>query len=282
MKRLVAFIVLAALVISGCAGSHASHARLNEHVTVSSPTNGVATRAAPSTATPTQASSPTTAVASVGDSHVGTIVQVIPAGGFGKIRVVEHPDNPNGGEQYIVEMTADTRINARLADVTEPRTVSDLIVGKRVAVSFCGAVATSYPEQGLACGVTILRSQTNGPADLADTVTVTFVLYLFSLNGEPPHGDEFFVSYGDAASQTNQLLFCKPCRVDGAQYEARVAVPRGSTLSYTVYRRAGLAPGRLEVVEAGWEILDADMTSQSHYRYGAMNPGGYDGPVTTP
>ncbi len=112
----------------------------------------------------------------------GTITRIEPSGGLGRILVEEHPDDPYGGDKDFATVTPGTRILERTAEDTVPRAFGDLQVGKRVTVTFLGGVLASYPGQGTAGEITILRTRTDGPTPdpHAGTVTQTFRLSLFT------------------------------------------------------------------------------------------------------
>lgn len=252
---------------------------------------------APTTATPQPATAPTAAATTpranaapatpaatgeVGNWMTGTITRIEPSGGLGRILVEEHPDDPYGGDKDFATVTPGTRILERTAENTVPRAFGDLQVGKRVTVTFLGPVLASYPGQGTAGEITILRTRTDSPTPdpHAGTVTQTFRLSLFAAPDGVPPGDDFSVSYSYSGGGGGERFFCgddprapQPCAGCGT-YEVRVEVPRGAELTYAI-ERIPAGAGHAEVVERGREVLDADMVAQSHYRYGAQNPGGY-------
>ncbi len=213
---------------------------------------------------------------------IGTITET----GLGRtILLVEYPENPNNGEQIIVTVLDDARISKLMASGSTPATFGDLRTGMRVAVILVGALAESYPAQGTAGEIIILRTETDGPPDLQDTVTMDFEFNLST--GYPPNrslssNDDFLVSYEITGGNDGDSYFCgnapeapEPCS-GSAGYNLLIEVPRGAELRYEIKRLPEGDPTQAEIFESGREIMDIDLTTRSHYRYGAPNPGGYD------
>jgi hypothetical protein len=287
MRRPAALTVVAILLLSACRSDDATGARGDNPPPAASPTN----TARPQNSTTTPAATPATSATAASEDQLiccitttGTITEIQPGyEALGKLLVMEHPEAPISGEQILADIYTDTTILEWTTTGAEPRAFAALRVGRRAIVSLCGAVATSYPGQGRACKVELLRDQTDGPADPEDIVTLTFTLSLYDGFGDsPPPDDDFYVAYADAAGNSGELFFCgddarasRQCRNHGTTYDLHVQVPRGTELTATVYRVSGPAPGTSEVVERFREIVDTDITSRAHFRYFASDPGGY-------
>ena len=198
------------------------------------------------------------------------------------IDVDEYPDDQSEGNRLHVAVSPSARVLEMTAGEPVRRPPADLRVGRRVAVTCRGPIATSYPGWAEAHEVAILRERTEGPSEgrSADTVTMTFQLSLFNLGGKVPSGDDFYVSYSIRGGRSGELHFCgddpgapERCRGSGGTYELAVEVPRGAELSYTVRREPAI--GKAEELDVGREMMDLNLVAESHYRYGAANPDGF-------
>lgn len=281
----VACVLLLLLVVSAC-GDEVAQGSNNATNSSSDIATAVPTPSPSPTSLPD--ATPTSDLQFPADTYqlTGTIVEVNAGGDANSIHVVEHPDDPYAGEQYIVSVRPDTRIAAWTASGAEPRNYADLEVGMRVVVAVDGPIEASYPALAGASHIFIMRSETAGPVNPEDVVTVTFVHSLFSgfTPDEPTfQADAFYVSYTVSGAPQGRLYFCggdtaatPRCAGYGTTYEAMVEVPKGAELEYAVNRVSVTDPGGEELVEQGREIIDADWETRSHYRYGAKNPGGYN------
>jgi hypothetical protein len=73
------------------------------------------------------------------------------------VLVEAEPSNPSIGDKASVAVTGNTRITRRAQSGEVAATFRDLVPGLRVEVWFDGPVATSYPVQGRAQAVVIIR-----------------------------------------------------------------------------------------------------------------------------
>lgn len=276
---------LTVFLLIGCRDSAVTET-IRDGLTTPVPATASTSISEPPTAsgTPTRTPLPTSTASDTAPIRTaGTILArepgTVPLG----IPIAEHPDNPNSGEQYFVRVAPETRIFEHTIDGIEPRSRQDLRPGQRVAVAFAGGIATSYPGQGTADEIIIFRTHTDGPADPNDLVVMTFQFSVFSFVGDIPPNDAFILRYADGTGNERQIHLCggadagsKPCNGSRSTFVTDVEVPRGSELTYTIYRVPGTDPTQLEVVESGREIMDLDLRANSHFRYGAANPGGFD------
>jgi len=72
------------------------------------------------------------------------------------VLVEAEPSHPSVGDKASVAVTSSTRITRR-TQTGEAATFRDLVPGLRVEVWFDGTVATSYPVQGKAQALVIIR-----------------------------------------------------------------------------------------------------------------------------
>ncbi len=73
------------------------------------------------------------------------------------VLVEAHPSHPSIGDKASVAVTTGTRITRRAQSGEVAATLRDLVPGLQVEVWFDGPVATSYPVQGKAQALVILR-----------------------------------------------------------------------------------------------------------------------------
>ena len=73
------------------------------------------------------------------------------------VLVQSEPSHPSIGDKAAVAVTSSTRITRRAQSGEVAATLRDLVPGLRVEVWFEGPVATSYPVQGKAQALVILR-----------------------------------------------------------------------------------------------------------------------------
>jgi hypothetical protein len=71
--------------------------------------------------------------------------------------VESDPSNPSGGAKASVAVTSGTRMTRRAQSGEATATIGELAVGLRVEVWFDGPVAMSYPVQGRARAVVMVR-----------------------------------------------------------------------------------------------------------------------------
>lgn len=212
---------------------------------------------------------------------IGTIEQIEDRSDGRSVYIIEHPEDPNAGDQYYVTVTEQTPVFERTAHGVVRRTAADLQPGMRLTVAFLGEVATSYPAYARAAEVVIVRTETDGPTDPNDLVVMTFRHALITGFAPIPGGDAFYVAYSIADGASGDMFLCadheraeKPC-TSGYGFERTIEVPRGAELTFTVYRLSRDNPVEPEVVKQGREVVDGSMITRSWYRYGAENPGGY-------
>jgi hypothetical protein len=73
------------------------------------------------------------------------------------VLVESEPSHPSIGDKASVAVTSGTRITRRAQSGEAAATFRDLVPGVRVEVWFDGPVATSYPVQGKAQALVIIR-----------------------------------------------------------------------------------------------------------------------------
>jgi hypothetical protein len=73
------------------------------------------------------------------------------------VLVESEPSHPSIGDKASIAVTSSTRITRRAQSGEFAATFRDLVPGLRVEVWFDGPVATSYPVQGKAQALVILR-----------------------------------------------------------------------------------------------------------------------------
>lgn len=87
----------------------------------------------------------------------GTVTSVSSRSDGVTILVESDPSTPSAGAKASVAVTNSTRITRRAPSGEVAATLRDLVPGLRVEVWFDGSVATSYPVQGKAQALVIVR-----------------------------------------------------------------------------------------------------------------------------
>lgn len=98
----------------------------------------------------------------------GTITQV-----GDRILVEEQPGIQNQGNKIVWTITDATQIFVQDGDQQRAAQAADLAIGQQVDVWAAGAVAASYPGQGIAARIVILPAAANAETWMAITGTIT-------------------------------------------------------------------------------------------------------------